>query len=689
MTKFNLSFGLVIALGLSGLQNIPAQTGQPPVASPTPNLSNVLSQNIDPNSIPRERRAQAYVKLLEAQRYLWGMSNSRVRSEAGIATGTKLARQALQKAVELDPTLSEAYTALAEIALAPPAVNIEEAVMFANIAAKINPDNFGAQRILARVHTVKSRLNTGTLDSSSAQKAIAGWKEITRLDARNAEAWAFLSEFYGKTNRGAERVEALKKWMSAATPLETRFYRTIMGAQESLSPESASVKLGSALIQTGRGGEAVEILSRVVADDPENAEAIDLLRQAIEGSQGQSSTATLESLQQAVFANPGNPALIELLAGVQLRSGKTDDAVKTLQNSIKTLGGDKNAAANLQVSLGDIYMQANRSNEAISAYEDALKTFGIDTSVLTTEDEREFATKVFEKMIVTYKNSGRINEAKATIERARTLLGKADLFSDKQLIALLRESGKKNEALQLIRSIRLQAAEDYSLLRLEAAILTDLGKIDEGVALIKTLMSGKPSNVPSPYYDDFSNYIFISGLYTQAGRVKEAISTAQQAYNAAQSEEKKQIANLTLATAQHQSGDHKSAEETLRNILKKTPGNPIALNNLGYFLLERNERLEEAHDLIEQAVKIDPTNASYLDSLGWANFKLGKLAESEKYLKEAVRYNSSSPIIYEHLGDVYQKQGKDELAKAAWQKALLLSANSEAALRIKAKIAGN
>ncbi len=49
-------------------------------------------------------------------------------------------------------------------------------------------------------------------------------------------------------------------------------------------------------------------------------------------------------------------------------------------------------------------------------------------------------------------------------------------------------------------------------------------------------------------------------------------------------------------------------------------------------------------------------------------FKLGKLADAERYLKEAISNDATSATVYEHLGDVYQKQGKDELAKAFWQK---------------------
>lgn len=674
MKSNKLVLTAVFLISLFGLSATFSQT-----PTPTPSIPQTVE-------VSREKREQAYAKLLEAQRYMWGLN--RVRSQAGLTTGAKLAKQALQKAVELNPNLAEAYTALAEISLQIPPVDIEEAILLTTIATKLNPDSFGARRILARVYTINSRIPEETLDPVNTQKAVAEWKEVARLDPRNAEAWAFLSIFYERQNKNEERIEVLKKWLSGVTPVESqqRFYRTILGKGEDLSIENAAIKLGDALVKTGKNAEAIEILSRIVADEPDNVVAIDLLRQAIQNGEGKSTLQTMELLQQAVYANPTNLVLIGLLSEVQMQLGKTDDAIKTLKNSIQNISsGDKSSLANMQVSLGDIYLQANRNEDAILSYEQALTSFGIEKTLLTSEDKREFATKVFEKMIRTYKNAGKSTEAKATIERARTLLGKADLFADKQLISLLRESGKNDEALSAIRLVRKSFTDDYPLLRLEASILTELGRVEEGVALIRGLMNQK-SAAPSAYFDDFSNYLFISSLYTQARKSKEAIETAQKAFGAAKSEERKQLANLSLATAQHQSGNHQLAEVTLRTILKQTPTNPIALNNLGYFLLERNERISEAVDLIEQALKIDPTNSSYLDSLGWGYYKLGKLKEAEHYLNEAMRYNPTSAAIFEHLGDLYLKQGKDEMAKSAWQKAFKFSSDFEGKNRIKAKM---
>ena len=83
-----------------------------------------------------------------------------------------------------------------------------------------------------------------------------------------------------------------------------------------------------------------------------------------------------------------------------------------------------------------------------------------------------------------------------------------------------------------------------------------------------------------------------------------------------------------------------------------------ALNNLGYFLTERKDRLDEALSLIQRAVNIDPTNGSFLDSLGWLYFQMGKLPEAKRYLEQAAVYEHQSSTIREHLGDLYHKLGE-------------------------------
>jgi tetratricopeptide (TPR) repeat protein len=700
MKKFILAS---FVLALCSALNFPvsAQEGAGPIPGSTPpapqKIADALALNLQKQTsdVSRERREQAYAKLLEGQRYLW--SRQRARSQSGIRTAMELARQSVQKAVELDPRLAEAYTVLAELAVLAPPHDADEAIKLATIGIKLNKDNFGSHRILARLYTLKSGLGKSqgnlsapgqgnSLNMEFANKAIDEWKELVRLDPRYAEGWAFLAAFYEELGKKQERIDALTNWLASAAPIETQFFRNVFGNQETLSPETATLKLGVALVEEGRTKEAIEILSRAIADEPENTAAVELLREAVETAEADDAVMAVEALKQAVYANPENISLVRLLADIQSRSGRVEEASKNLREIIvKIAEKDKISASNLQVALGDVYADNDRYDEAVAAYKKAFPLRGIESDRIVTDEDRDFAINVYDKILKAYKNADMISEAKALIEETRQVLGKSDLFADRQLIDLYRESGNHAEALKVVRALRAKNPSEYSLMRLEASILTDMGRVDEGVAVIQPLI-GKTTSVPSLMTDDFVNYLFISSLYSQGKRGRQAIEAANKAYSLAQDSERKQIARLTLATAQQMAGEHAAAEKTLREILRQTPRNPIALNNLGYFLVERNEKLEEALELIRQAVRIDPTNPSYLDSLGWAYFKLGKFTEAEKYLRDAARYDSASATIQEHLGDVYQQLNKPELAKKAWKKALNLATDAEDAARLKSKI---
>jgi len=261
---------------------------------------------------------------------------------------------------------------------------------------------------------------------------------------------------------------------------------------------------------------------------------------------------------------------------------------------------------------------------------------------------------------------------------------------DRMLISLYRDMGMRTDALAALGPLRVREPDDVSLLRLEATLLVQTGQIDKGIGLIrKRIESGKAQSSATPRLDDdFSNLIFIAQLYDEAGKGIEAAAVSDEAFAAAgTSEDRRQIARLMKASALQMAGKYAEAEGILQAIIKASPRNPIALNNLGYFLLLRDERLPEAYELIRQAVDIDPTNPSYLDSLGWAHFKLGRIDEAIKSLEEAARLDDTSATIQEHLGDAYVKKGIADRARSAWQRAATLSPAGADLARVKEKLA--
>jgi tetratricopeptide (TPR) repeat protein len=625
------------------------------------------------SATPRERRAQAYTKLLEGQRYVTGL-------RGGMSANlVRLAQQSFQQAAALDPTLAEAHTALAELAFFYPPQDFPLSEREATIAARLDANNVGSHRLLSRIYAIKSGLKDNNLDKKAAEQAIVELREVARLEPTDAEAWALLGEFYYALGKSGEAIDAWTRWVAASAPSDQRIFQFVTNGRE-LTTDAANARLGEAYIAAGRTNEAIAAIRRAIALNPENREYSELLSRAFEA--GGSDANTLAELQRMVADDPSNTATVRLLARVQAHSGRVDDAAATLRAAIAKRPKDDRERLLLRLFLAQIFSDALRYGDAIAVFEELLKERNIGDSVLNTDDDREIAGVVLQRIINLQKIAGRTSEVTATIERMRRLLGPNDPTAEQEYIEFLRNQGRRQEALAAIRSARLRFADEGEFVNLEAATLTDLGRVDEAITLLRGRLKGS--------LEDFDTYRLISAFNTQAGRGREAVEAARKMLELAPAE-RQDLVNaslIVLSSAQERAGDTKGSEESLRRVLAREPNNATALNNLGYFLVERNERLDEALEMIQKAVRAEPTNSSFLDSLGWAYFKLGKLDEAERHLSEAVRRDAASATIQDHLGDLYHRRGKPEQARAAWQKALALAVEADEITRIKAKLNG-
>jgi Flp pilus assembly protein TadD len=110
------------------------------------------------------------------------------------------------------------------------------------------------------------------------------------------------------------------------------------------------------------------------------------------------------------------------------------------------------------------------------------------------------------------------------------------------------------------------------------------------------------------------------------------------------------------------------------------------LNYLGYSWVDQGQNMKQAMDYIRKAVKLKPDDGYYVDSLGWAYYRLGNLPAAVENLERAVELKPDDPIINDHLGDAYWKVGRTLEAKYQWQQALTLKPEDEQVVTLKQKI---
>ncbi len=132
-----------------------------------------------------------------------------------------------------------------------------------------------------------------------------------------------------------------------------------------------------------------------------------------------------------------------------------------------------------------------------------------------------------------------------------------------------------------------------------------------------------------------------------------------------------------LGATSERAGDLAEAEKYFEQSITLSATNAEALNYLGYMWAEKGLKLDRARELIERALKIEPGNAAFLDSLGWVYFQTGRFREAVECLLQAIAAAPAEPdaVMFDHLGDAYAALKEMDNARAAWTKSLSLESS--------------
>jgi tetratricopeptide (TPR) repeat protein len=167
-------------------------------------------------------------------------------------------------------------------------------------------------------------------------------------------------------------------------------------------------------------------------------------------------------------------------------------------------------------------------------------------------------------------------------------------------------------------------------------------------------------------------YMFLGNAAMQMGKNDEAIESLEKGLGYIENNIPLTVQFYSfLAEAWRNKGDYVKSDDYFNQALEMEPDNVMILNNYGYYLALREEKLEKAERMSRKTIKMEPENPTYLDTYAWILFKMGKLEDAQKYLKDAIRFGGEKdPDILGHYGDILQKMGKKEEAVKYWKRAL-------------------
>nr|WP_246413702.1 tetratricopeptide repeat protein [Rubricella aquisinus] len=275
-------------------------------------------------------------------------------------------------------------------------------------------------------------------------------------------------------------------------------------------------------------------------------------------------------------------------------------------------------------------------------------------------------------------NTGRRSEALLYLRVAHFL--KPDLHEAALLIGqILEQQDQFDLARQVFETVPLDAPQSAEARLGLAAVYQSAERDDEAIATLSALAQSYPEALRVRYFQ--------AEALRVAERYEDALPIYDQSVDLAVAQDRAfwQL-YYGRAVSKHLTDDWPGAEADFRRALELRPDQPMVLNYLGYSLVEKGLKLDEALGMIQSAVEQRPDSGYIIDSLGWVYFQLGRYDEAVDPMEQAVALEPIDPVINDHLGDVYWMVGREREAEFQWRRALSFDPEPEERARILRKL---
>ena len=479
--------------------------------------------------------------------------------------------------------------------------------------------------------------------AGKVDEAVAALRKAIELDPKSAEPRAELAALLARQDKALEAVNAAEDALKV-DPRNREGNRVLGSVLAALAEQRQPLRPGDdvasypkraiAALEIARGDGTGDLtidltLAHLYLDQERPADAVPLLRRIV--------------TEQPQYTDGA-----ALLAEAQEEAGQPDAAIQTLNDLLH----DQPQFFRGRVQLAELYERQHRWGDAADAW--------ARVQALNSRNP-EIATHRATALV----NARRSAEAQNVIKEALAVAPN-DIRLTFLLVQTQRDAGNVDGALATARSLRAAHPDDPRVTYLLGQMLLAKSQYAAVIDLMKPeieqLRAAKAAGAQVALLETTQ-----AAALLQLKRNDEALALLKDAV--AQAPDDTTVLFQYGAALDH-AGLTGDAEKAFRDVIKRDPLDAGALNYLGYMLAEHGTALDEAVSLIQRALKVEPGNPSYLDSLGWAYVQQGKLDLADPPLTTAAEKQPKNSVIQDHLGDLRLKQNRRADAIAAWQRAL-------------------
>lgn len=601
------------------------------------------------------------------------------------------ALELFERAVAIDPEAPFLRVGLADFLVR--LGRFEEAADHLAVAYRNAPDDVD---VLRRYGRIQMELSDRGRDRAAVDRALEAFEALRAVAPSDIDGMLALYQIRGRlgqTQEAAAVLEELVSYHNGNRQLQHMLVEALRAAGEedrARELEADMRRFGDFSVEErlelarreglrGNHSRAIEMLERLVeefADVPlVRATLADAYFRRAMGrgrtpdQRTEDLALALRRLRELPRADRRNRRVRLLEAGILGASGRTGEAIELLEGLRRERPDDLQVLSELvrQLIEADEWERVGRIGRRL-----------VDRADRGTEPGRDLANYGLGLVVEALRRSGETDRALAELEAEVERQGESVelLLSQAELLV---EAGRKRRAMVVLRrdavaNRRLltgspEGTPDIEALDRKARLFFDLGADRQAVRVFEDLAAG----------GDVERLATVAVLCSRQERFAESVPFLERALarieSGAEEAETATRAGLLfqLGASYERTRRYGEAAEQFQAVLEMQPENSTAMNYLGYMWADNNENLDQALELVRRAVALEPNNGAYVDSLGWALFRLGEFEEARRHLERANQLAPEDSVILEHLGDVYVALGDARRAREAYEHALAIN----------------